>query len=287
MTQAQRLAAVEDALARRGVFRLRVAALDSPHSDAVLAQLGYELVERYEFYMDLERNSEALWQRVRSERRTIIRKASKSGVRTREQNDETGLRALWNLHTDAMSRRGIPTRNADEAVGAMKRLLLDTGRARLLVDYLDGAPASAILFGVFGDRACTFLAGSSLAGNKVGAPAHIYWALIELLCKEGVPRVNLGGVAAKADAAGEVKDGLFAFKKNFGATPVRQSAGAKVIARGGATLLYAGQLVKRTFRRPFWSPAPSVGATTGTVHAPRPAAGEHRDGHAKVQAGGL
>jgi hypothetical protein len=248
--QVEALAAVEQALARRGVYRVRVAALDSPHSDAVLSRLGYALDERYDFYMDLCRDSEAVWQKVRSERRTIIRKAIKSGVQTREQNDEAGLKALWGLHADAMGRRGISTAHIDDSARAMKRLLLDTGRARLLIDYLDGAPASAIMFGVFGERACTFLAGSSVAGNKLGAPAHVYWALIELLCKEGVPRVNLGGVAARADATGEVKDGLFAFKKNFGATPVRQSAGTKILTRTGAALARLRDALKRRVTPP-------------------------------------
>jgi hypothetical protein len=40
------------------------------------------------------------------------------------------------------------------------------------------------------------------------------------------------------------KDGLFAFKKDFGATPVRQPAGSKVISKLGKRLSWARTMIK-------------------------------------------
>jgi hypothetical protein len=248
--QGQVLAAMERLFARHGIFRIHVAGMDSKNSDTVLTRLGYALRERFEFYLDLSCDSETVWQRLRSEKRTKIRKAIKSGVRTREQNDRAGLEALWGLHTDAMGRRGFnySASNASETMDAIQHLLLDTGRARLFIDYLEGAPVSAIICGVFGDRAGTFLAGSSLEGNKVGAPAHVYWAMIEQLCKDGFSHINLGGVAAPTNPDGSITDALFVFKKDFGAEAVRQSAGTKVISDRGATVWRTGQWLKRAAR---------------------------------------
>jgi hypothetical protein len=242
VSQGRVLEAIEEELARRGVFRLRVCSYNSPASEIILSSLGYEVEERYEFYLDLTGPVEKVWQNVRSERRTKIRKAVKCGLATKEENTLKGLKTLWGLHVEALSRRSIRTGDIPQQLDALKRFLIDTGKARLLINYLENQPASAIMFGVFGDQACTFLAGSTAAGNKVGAPAHVYWSMMELLCQEGVPRINIGGTIPKGTEA--AKDGLFAFKKDFGATPVRQPAGSKVISKLGKRLSWARTMIK-------------------------------------------
>ncbi len=242
------LAAVERALRRLGVFRVQVHAYASPLSGQVLPGLGYDLRERHEFYVDLDKPIDQVWDTLRSERRKKIRKAIKAGVRSVEENSPAGLRLLWDLHREALLRRGIEVAPTDEQVERMQRLLLDSGRAKILVSYDGAAPVGALLFATFGTEACSLLSGSSVAGNRCAAPSHANWTMMELASAAGAKTVNIGGASAEA-GEGEGQDGLFAFKRDFGATPVPQPAGSKLLPGAGQVLDRVRGWLKRG-RRP-------------------------------------
>jgi hypothetical protein len=248
------LQAVEGELRRRGVFRIHIASLHSPHSEQVLSALGYSLLPRHEFILGLARPLEAVWDGMRSERRSKIRKAIKAGVKSVEDNTEAGLRLLRQMHVDALARKGIHV-PADDHTGVIARTLFATGRGGLLVSYEGQTPVAAVLFGVFDGMACTLLSGSSPAGNKCAAPAHARWTLIELARARGARVLNLGGAAAAKGGGG---GGLYTFKRDFGAEALFRPAGSKMLSRRGALLDRLRGWLRR-LRKPALRPLPADG----------------------------
>jgi hypothetical protein len=242
--QAAILGATEDELRRLGVFRIRVNSYGAPHSENVLSLLRYDLADRHEFYVDLQESADAAWRLLTPQRKNKVRKGMKNGLQARPENSREGSHILWRLHAAALARHGVETSAVPGRIEATTRLLVESGRATLLVDYLAGEPVAALMYGVMGAQACTLMAGSNPAGNDAGAPSHLMWAMFELLLKDGISRVSLGGVSAD-DGDGGSQKGLYMFKKEFGALPVRQPAGFKTIARLGKTLSTVGSAVRR------------------------------------------
>jgi lipid II:glycine glycyltransferase (peptidoglycan interpeptide bridge formation enzyme) len=117
----------------------------------------------------------------------------------------------------------------------MKELLCDTNRGRLLVSYLDEAPISASLFGIFNRMAYYVYGGASDFGKKSGGPGHVLWTAMTALKDDGIESLNLGGCRRPT---GEADDsaGVYMFKKDFGGTEVVQPAGSKLISRLGSRL---------------------------------------------------
>ena len=229
------MVALEKELKLRGVFRIHVCSYDSPNSVAVLSSLSYDLHGRVEFYLDLNRPLEDIWKMLKGARRTHIRKATKLGVETRIENDLASLLRLYSFQAESLQRRGIlfdpPRGQADAA----KALLLDTGRAIVLVSYLGGAPVNAALFGRFGRKAYYLASGATVSGKQSCGPVHLLWTMIEKLKAAGGEVLNLGGVSVALGDEGGVS-GLYSFKQDFGATGISQPAGTKIISQMGAGL---------------------------------------------------
>lgn len=229
------LNAFESKLRTFGVFRIQVQSRFSRNSVGVLAPLGYCTSPRYEFYLPLSNDLKTNWSALRHNRRNAIRNALKSGLDVVRQSNRLGVAILLKLHCEALVRRGIFISNCDQQIDPILNYLIETSRADVLVCYRDNVPLGALMFGIFESHACTLLSGSSCEGNKSGANVLLRWKMIELLTERCVELVNLGGVALQPGESVKT-NGLFAFKKEFGADPVAQPSGEKTFPGLGQTL---------------------------------------------------
>jgi lipid II:glycine glycyltransferase (peptidoglycan interpeptide bridge formation enzyme) len=238
------VAAIEQAFKGKGIFSIQFCSYDSPASASVLSSLSYNLNDRCEFYIDLSVPKEAIWNNLRSSRRNDIRKAIKLGVETRMANTVADLQVLFRLQAQSMQRRGMDFHADIEQAAMTKALLLDTGRAVLLISYYDGVPINAALFGCFEGRAYYLQSGSSRVGYKMAGPVHLLWNMIELSKAAGGVTLNLGGVSSPSRGAAS-RNGLYSFKRDFGASIVSQPAGTKTISRFGAGMNSVLESLKR------------------------------------------
>lgn len=233
---ARRLAAilreVERALRRAGAYRIRIAGFFSPASAEVLAALGYAVTPRAEFYLDLTRSEDALFAALAAARRRNIRQAERAGLRTGEESGAQAPPLLAALQRESFERRGLERGRADAAGLRAIEWLLASGLGRLFVTRHEGRAVNAALFAVFNARAYYVLSGSSAQGNRLRGPAHLVWEAMRRLKSEGVEVLNLGG--APIPDENELARSLYRFKRDFGATPIAQPAGAKIIGRAGA-----------------------------------------------------
>lgn len=235
--------ALEKALKRRGVYQVQVSSYDSPNSANILGGLSYNLNDRCEFYIDLSMSLDYLGKSFKGSRRTDIRKAEKSGVETQVDNSSAGLRLLDGFQAASMQRRGVEFQSMDPVGESAKMMLLDSGRAMLLMSSCAGRPINAAMFALFGHKAYYLYSGSSLDGNKQCGPVHLLWTAIQLFKAKGFSALNLGGACALHEAASEKN--LYNFKRDFGALVVTQPAGMKTLSVLGASLNASASCLKR------------------------------------------
>jgi lipid II:glycine glycyltransferase (peptidoglycan interpeptide bridge formation enzyme) len=229
------LSAMEKRLAGLGIFRFKVQGNFSHRSASVLPALGYVTSERFEFYLRLSDNLDLNWSSIRKERRHKIRKAMNSGVTVVAEADQHGVRKLLDLHGESLQKKGIEVRTCEEQIGYICQHLLQTERACLLVAYRNAIPVGALLYGSFGNQACTLLSGSSSEGKQHAAMALIHWTMIESLTARRVNLVSMGGVTLQR-GEDPATNGLYNFKKEIGAEPVSQPSGVKTLAGIGQML---------------------------------------------------
>ncbi len=223
------LESLERALRNRGVFRVEIASYDSPHSATVLSALGYDLVPRSEFFIDLGKDLDTIWSEFQSKRRRCVRRAEERGVVTRCENTPEAVACAFRLHAASMSRRGIKRQGLDECIRLTCEHLLPSGVVDVFVTTLRDTPVCAKLAGRFGGRACGLVSGASDVGYECFGPIQQVWAQIRWYKEHGVKSLSLGGAKA-----GE--EGLHEFKRLFGTTIVEAPAGTKVLSRAGGCL---------------------------------------------------
>jgi Acetyltransferase (GNAT) domain len=241
------LAAIEETLRREGVFSIHVHSYESPHAAAVLPALSYRLIGRCEFYLDLSRPIEDIWKAFRGSRRTDIRKARKLGVETKAEHTVEVLEELIKLQKGSYQRHGVDY-VTDGHYCAAKRMLIESGRTVLLASYRGGVMLNAALFGLFGGRAHYLNAGSSAEGNRRCGPSHLIWTMIEVLKARGYSSLDLGGVPLRPGEP-EDENGLYNFKRDFGATAAVQPSGVKVLSHHGSWLHRGMRVLARVARR--------------------------------------
>jgi Acetyltransferase (GNAT) domain len=277
------LAGVEPSLHRQGVFALEVHSYESPSSGPVLSCLQYEPASRGEFYLDLSRDVEELWARMKGMRRTNVRKANRLGVETRQETSLAALERLYGFVRESLQRRGVAWRAPEGQAELVKDLLLDPGRALLAVSYWDGEPINAALFGLFAGKAYYLSGGSSLVGNSKYGPAHLFWTAVETLKAGGFTSLNLGGVPLAADEPDS--QGLFSFKQDFGADLVVQPAGRKVLAGFGSRLNGVLLRVKRSAATLRSAGAGRGDGADGRPHPRQGPTASHQEPHRRDERG--
>jgi len=223
------LEALEGELKRRGVWVVRTASYDSPHSLPVLTALGYARVPRWEHYFDLTVDREELLRRMGSNRRRQLRKAEQHGLQTCLEDSLEAFELVIELHNLAMKRRGERQIVMDEKRRRASAELLASGTIRLLITYLDGQPVNGDIVGLFNRRAYGMVSGSTDDSNRKYGPVQLIWVAMETFQEMGATVLSLGG-------SKEGETGLRKFKQEFGPIEVPQPSGTKTISDTGRRL---------------------------------------------------
>ena len=149
--------------------------------------------------------------RFSANHRRNIRKAEKGSVSTLElasnQAVESHVR-MCNASNERREGRGEPIRQVVREQDVLD--LLQTGKARLYQAGVGGAVLSSKLIVTLEDGAFFDTAGTSPAGNKLGASHFLMAHIINTLRAEGVQTFNLG-------LSDEARPGLSRYKAGFGA----------------------------------------------------------------------
>ena len=198
-----------------GWAELRVDSFDGPFGARELD--GFDTVERHEFLLDLSEDRMAA---CKSSHRRKIRKAEKSGVVVAEETCADSVRLLYTLQGHTQTRRA--TRGEDMSLPSpaqydvLAKTFVQQGGGRLIVARIDGNPVSCILIGVGGPRAYYMMGGTSPEGLASNAASLVMWRAIELLQRDKLQVLNLGGVSARAADPESVEHGLYRFKDGWG-----------------------------------------------------------------------
>lgn len=222
------LAAIERRLRVEGVFSLRITSYDSPHSGDTLSEMRYQLSDRFEFRIDLTRSELEIWEDLKGERRTDIRKAERLGVVTRRSNTSEALGLLEGFVEQSMARRGISAQSYARTMEAEQRRLA-SGMIDVFVSYHEGIPVNAAMFACGGTHAYYHVSGASQHSLACRGPAHLIWTAIKYYREMGMTCLNLG-----ASLPGQ--EGLYRFKRDFGADVVPAPIGRKRISTVGSVL---------------------------------------------------
>jgi hypothetical protein len=223
------LQALERKLRRRGVFRLEFNSYHSLNSDPLLRAGNYVLTPRCEYDFDLRRSLDDLFGAFAPGRRKDVRKAEKHGVTVREETTTETVDMVRTFHNASMERRDIEVGPAKETVVAARHELVESGRVRVLVSFLNEQPVGACLFGLFNGLAYGLEGGSTERGNHSGSVAQLFWVAIQQFKEQGFRCMSLGG-------AKEHEEGLRRFKQWFGTIETPQPAGYRIISRFGSRL---------------------------------------------------
>ncbi|MBN1854468.1 MAG: peptidoglycan bridge formation glycyltransferase FemA/FemB family protein [Pirellulales bacterium] len=223
-------------LRAEGVCIVNVFSHDSPNAQRVLSELNYKLSPRTEFYVDLRRSEEEIWDGFKSERRTNIRRACKHGVQTRIENTEKSLDLVYHFFYLSMKRHGIEFGKTRERTRRARLECFQSGHIDVMVSYQNDTPINGAIFGNFNGRPYYVMSGASPQGYKVGGPAHLIWTAIMAYRERGAVSLNLG--AAMKDEA------TYRFKRDFGTKIVSQPMGKKILSTFGARLLKMRALLR-------------------------------------------
>jgi hypothetical protein len=223
---------LESHASRSGCIKLSIGSFASKDCSAELEKLGFDLTERFEFELRLDRSEEELWRGQEHKRRKNIGKAQRSGAAIIDLPAEVGIPELRRLQVESgerILRRGgprlpMPRHDVYDPV----RVLLESGFGRILGAKVNDTLVSVGFFTCFNGLVYYTLSGHSQKALETQAPTLLVWESIKRYRNEGAKRFNLSGV--KADAADEKSSehGVYVYKKAFGAECLKCHSGEKI-----------------------------------------------------------
>lgn len=220
---------------RCGDTEIEIGSSGSGYGRKELQGAGFDLVERLEFELHLNRSDEELLGRMEPQRRNKLRKAARNGVAVHDHSNEYGIAELRRLQGDSSERIvarggrqiGLQRRKKEDPIG----VLLKTGLARIVCAEVNGRIVSAGLFTHFNGLVYYALSGHSREGLKTQAPTLLLWETLKRYRQEGAKRLNLGGCKADAVEVDSSEHGLYQYKKAFGGDRIQCASGRKSLRK--------------------------------------------------------
>jgi hypothetical protein len=205
---------------KAGIMELSIHSFGTPFQTQVLSEMGFSTTRRWEFLLDLPETEEALWGRIHSKKRNLIRKGQKEGVRIVTALGLDQLIQMRNLAAETQKRKeekGISFPSPDEKYyQLMKQRLIDSGLGRLYLAFDGEEPIASAFFVGFNRKAYYMLSAADEEGLKKAAPDLILWTAMTDYLREGYKLFNLGGLSERELNGGSLEEsGLFHFKKRF------------------------------------------------------------------------
>jgi Acetyltransferase (GNAT) domain len=221
---------IETQAAVYGVDVLNVQSVESSESPAdLLAALGFQTEERFEYLLDLTAAESVLSSRLASAKKRNLKKAQRLGVQVREGSSLADLELLEQCQTESMERRGLEAGVSEFRRALLHESFLSTGLGRLFLAEREGRILSAMLIYVYRGRAFYSVGGSTPEGFECSSPVHLMWEIALRLRAAGCQSFNLGGTPAEAELESSDQHGLFRFKRDFGAEIQRCVSGKKFL----------------------------------------------------------
>ncbi|MCI0366328.1 MAG: GNAT family N-acetyltransferase [Phycisphaerales bacterium] len=169
---------------------------DGHHVD--LTPFGFTEALKFETYcVDLTLSPDALWNNLKSECRSRVRKAAKLGLEVRQEEDSSFLDEYWTMSIETFANTHIQPTFTREFVQEMWRRLSRSGQVRALSAWLDGERIAMLVL-PFDHHTMYYWGGASYLRHR-SIPAHnlLQWKAIELAQELGLQRYDfistLGG----------------------------------------------------------------------------------------------
>jgi lipid II:glycine glycyltransferase (peptidoglycan interpeptide bridge formation enzyme) len=223
---------IEREARRAGTVQLTLGSFATPGHRDILQHLGYELKDRYEFSLSLEKPQEEMWAAMEERRRRSVRKAEKSGVLVEPLMLKEGLPELSRLLAvtgTRLQQRGAEVEFGNSLLDSAIAMLVQSGKASVIGARYQGTIVSAVLMIDAGHMAYYSLAGHSQDSFDVHAPTLLLWRTILRYQASGAKWFNFGGVSFSAADPAHLEHGLYCFKKGFGGAPELCTTGTKVL----------------------------------------------------------
>jgi len=163
-----------------------------------LTRHGFERVLDFDtLVLDLTQTTETLWNNLKGECRTRIRKARSLGVEIRSEHDDSFLDEYWAMSLETFANTNIKPTFTLEFAGEVWKRLHAEGRIHALSAWQNGERIGVLML-PFDNHTMYYWGGASWARVR-GIPAHnlLHWEAIELAQKLGLRRYDfistLGG----------------------------------------------------------------------------------------------
>jgi peptidoglycan pentaglycine glycine transferase (the first glycine) len=223
----EQLAPALEALAtlarERGAVALKVdPELTAEEAAAPLARAGFHRGPDVQpvlatLVVDLAPDEDALMSGLEKDTRWSVRQAAKRGVEVRVAEDETALRAFYDLYRETGERAHFITRTYDY-YRLVWRTLIDAGLATLRLAYADGRAVAGSMTWRCGARDLYMYGATDQEGRKRFAAYALLWQSMLEAKARGAAYFDLGGIPRDPTRTDDPMYGPYLFKKGFGGT---------------------------------------------------------------------
>ena len=217
---------------RLRAIKLLVGSFSCAVGSSELEHLGFKLIKRLEFKLDLTKSEDDLWKGFSSRRRSKIRKAIQNGVMVEELSGD-GLKEFRRLQAE--SARRINKRGGSDILhrGVVTLdpvlVLVKSGCAEIICARIEKEVLSGVIFSFFNGLVYYTQAGTSQKGLEAEAGSLLVWESIKRFRALGAKTFNFGGCKLEAMNEASPEHGVYRYKKDFGTTIIECTSGEKVL----------------------------------------------------------
>ena len=199
---------------------------------------GFELHGRFQTcWIDLSRDEDALWSALKGSCRSRVRKARKSGVTIRVEENDDYIPDFWEVAKEVFSRSGRKPTFTHAFLRELHDRAFDRGELLVVSAWHDGRRIASLVL-PHDDVTAMYWAGGAHPAALAQAPNNLlHWEAIRECRRRGLLRYDFIST----------KGGPGRFKKTFG--PEIAEVCSHWEASRPALLRYAKELYERTARR--------------------------------------
>ncbi len=163
-------------LQRWSYFRLRI--MDE-HRDIDLESLGFTKLAREETYMlDLQPSVETLWNNLKSECRSRIRKAEREGITVRQEIDDGFVDDFWEMSCEVFAKSKLKPPFSLSFLQQAVQTLAQDGRLKVFSAWLEGQRIAALVMPHNEHTMYYWAGGSRLAYRDRPSNNLLHWTAL-------------------------------------------------------------------------------------------------------------
>ncbi len=208
--------------------RIRLHIFDDKGLGPVLEELGFRRVRPADiFFVDLNRDPEAIWVDFEGAKRRNVRKAEKLGVRVEISQEPEDADQFYRMYLSFAEKRQFEPMPHRE-VETLWRWLKPVDRIRVFTAKKgDEAVASALVINHLDALFCPYTC-SNEAGRETRANDILHWRIIRWGAERKMYRYNMGEVYTDPESE---QHGVYRWKRGFSGYTAKMSIYEKVINR--------------------------------------------------------